>query len=332
MKKGKILVTSIGSVAGDIIIKKLKSFNFYVVGCDIYPKEWNANTQLLDCFYRVPHSKCEDYITSILNICISEGVKFIIPLTDLEIDVYESNRNVFEDIDVMVCISERRTIELARNKKKMSDYISSTLQEIKAIPTYNLREFDMKCPFPLICKPVNGRSSQGKTIISDITDLEYVKRKYESSDVIIQPYIEGRVIVADIVRSPKRNSRTVVISRRELLRTQHGCGITVEIFYDEVLEKICKVLAESIGVLGCVNFEFIEDYKRDIYFMECNPRFSAGTVFSCMAGYDLVNNHLKVFQGEEIEDFRLKNEYIYARKYSEYKMSSSAILDAATTR
>ena len=37
-----------------------------------------------------------------------------------------------------------------------------------------------------------------------------------------------------------------------------------------------------------------------------------------MAGYEVVANHLRCFQGKEIEDFTYRHQLIIARKYEEY--------------
>ena len=72
---------------------------------------------------------------------------------------------------------------------------------------------------------------------------------------MIQPYIKGNVITVDIVRD-KVNNRCIAIARKELLRTSNGAGLSVKIFRDDGLEKMCRKLAEVLDVTGCVNFEF----------------------------------------------------------------------------
>ena len=53
-------ITSLGSVAGDIVIKSLKQHGYRVVGCDIYPKEWVVDANNVDVFYRAPYSSDVD--------------------------------------------------------------------------------------------------------------------------------------------------------------------------------------------------------------------------------------------------------------------------------
>ena len=78
------------------------------------------------------------------------------------------------------------------------------------------------------------------------------------------------------------------------------------------------MIAEKLNVKGCVNFEFIKNNDGNYYFLECNPRFSGGIEFSCIAGYDYIFNHLKCFCNMEIDDLEYKNNLIITRKYEEY--------------
>lgn len=314
-----VLVTSIGSVAGDVVITNLKRIGYRVIGCNVYPKEWNAEGLLVDVFYRVPYANIEDkYVDVIEKICVDEGVQYILPLTDVEVDVLNNNRGRFDDLGVEICISSPQTIKIVRNKKVLADFIQKKCSDICVIPTYTVDEIcNGIVEYPMIAKPVNGRSSQGKIMITNDKEWDDFVRMPHDYEYIVQPFIGGSVVVVDIVRQPMRNE-TVVIAREELLRTQHGCGTTVRVFGDSKLEKICKELAEKLDIKGCVNFEFIKDIENKYYFMECNPRFSAGVEFSCMTGYDCVSNHMHVFKKENIEKYELVKTFIIARKYKEY--------------
>ena len=84
------------------------------------------------------------------------------------------------------------------------------------------------------------------------------------------------------------------------------------------MEETSKILADKLNVWGDVNFEYILDKEGKYHLVECNPRFSAGCEFSCMGGYDYIENHIKCFMGKEIEDAHFKHSMIIARKYEEY--------------
>ena len=313
-----VLVTAIGSFAADIVIKKMQEEEYTVIGCDIYQKEWLADAYHVDFFYQAPLvSEAEAYQNFILNLCQEHRVEYIFPLTDIEVDFYNKNREVFEKSGITVCISSTEAIDICRNKMRLNQYLQKN-NICSVIPTVMLQEAKIQeLDYPAVVKPTNGRSSQGLFDIESAEQMENFVRNQDISNYIVQPKISGGIITVDVVRNQETQT-TQCVARKELLRTLNGAGTTVYVFHDSVLEKQCRELAAVLGVNGCVNFEFIETDSGEHFFMECNPRFSGGVEFSCIAGYDCVRNHLRCFTGEEIEGKEdLKNQYI-ARKYEEY--------------
>lgn len=83
-----ILVTAVGSYSADIVIKTLKAHGHKVVGCDVYPKGWIADAYNVDVFYQVPYAtEVDSYLKHIRRICDCHRIRYIIPLTDPEVDV-----------------------------------------------------------------------------------------------------------------------------------------------------------------------------------------------------------------------------------------------------
>ena len=316
------LVTALGSVSGDIVIKSLKRMGMRVIGCDIYPKEWVADAYNVDVFYRAPYvSDVEKYLKFVHDVCENEKVDFVLPLIDLEVDLLNKNREWFEENNICLCMSPEKALDICRNKKVLADFIDEHCPNIKTIPTMWLRDAK-DCPFafPLVCKPINGRSSQGLRYIYDKAEWEAFAETADKDNYIVQPFISGPIVLVEIVRNPSTN-QTVAIPRQELLRTPHGCATTVLMYHDEKLENDAIALANTLGVAGSVNFEFIRDEDGVYHFIECNPRFSAGTEFSCLSGYEVVINHMRCFENKEIDPFTFKKKMIIARKYEEYVTS-----------
>ncbi len=313
----KILVTAIGSFSADIVIKKLHQNKCYVVGADIYPREWVVDAQNVDKFYRVPKAiEGEQYILRLLEICEENKIGFLFPLTDPEIDIINVHRERFEQLSVKLCMSCYDTIKKCRNKR-ITEEVLRDANVCTVIESYDYKKIkDMDISYPVICKPVNGRSSQGLRIFDDAKSLFEFYDRIVPERYLFQPYIPGNIITVDVVRDHLGNC--VSVAKRELLRTMNGAGISVRIFRNQELEKSCEKIAELLDILGCVNFEFIEAGDGRYYFMECNPRFSGGVEFSVMAGYDFVTNHLKCFKNEEIESLTEIKEHYISRKYEEF--------------
>lgn len=317
-----VLLTSIGSVAADITIKSLKRLGHRVVGTDIYPREWVVDAYNVDAFYRVPLvSEAEAYISAIHDICESEHIDYLIPLIDPEVDLFNVNRGWFEEHGVILCISTKRSLDIIRNKKSLQDFIEAEVPDINGIPTLMVSEADeLPWSFPVVVKPYDGRSSQGREYINSDEEWATYKEKRADSRSIVEPFVSGSLVMVEVVRQ-ESTGKCVCITRRELLSTPHGCGTTVRVYSDPELEAASRALAEHLGINGCVNFEFIRHEDGRHFLVECNPRYSAGLEFSCLAGYDCVANHLDCFGGRVIDGFEMGAPITVARKYEEYVTS-----------
>jgi len=316
------LVTAIGSFSADIVIKNLKKGDYRVVGCDIYPAEWIADSGNVASFYQVPLATDEKrYVNTILKICREEQAKVLIVLTDVEVDVWNRYRDELALASVTLCLSSEKTLLLCRDKREL--YRSLKEKGIgNPIPTLELMEADAeRLSYPAVIKPFNGRSSQGLRYIQSLDEMKGFLECGDSEGLIVQPYYQGSIITVDVVRQAE-TGESVAVCRKELLRTPNGAGTSVLVFLDPVLEATCRDIANALGINGCVNFEFIQTEDGSYHMLECNPRFSGGVEFSCLAGYDCVTNHLRCFIGEAIEPLKgIMGMYI-ARKYEEYIMGN----------
>ena len=323
MNKLVILVTAIGSVAGEYVISRLKYLGHTVIGCDIYDKRWLAYADLPDFFYQVSSAYEETkYVQEIMKICYKHAVEMIFPLTDVEVDLYDHYRDKFEEAGVRICISPNFSITMIRNKYQFAKKVAELCNLVNEIPTCTIDEFLQQKPLwernatGFIAKLSNGRSSQGLQKFIDREEVEFFAQKHGGSGYIIQPFVQGERIVADVVRS-QDTGEIVCVTRKELLSTTNGCGTSVYVFYDGFLERACEELAEKMCVVGCVNFEFLLDGNNTYHVLECNPRFSAGIEFSALAGCDFVERHLNCFCGKSIENFELQHSVYIARKWTE---------------
>ncbi len=317
-----ILVTAIGSYAAKLAVCGLKKNGYRVIGTDIYPGEWVAEAKNVDRFHQVPKAVDETaFREAMLEICREDSVSGILPLTDVEIDFFQNNGGIFEDAGVLLYLSPTETIARCRDKMRLTCFVDENCPSVQTIPTAWTSDYTGVAPaFPVICKIVDGRSSQGLYRIRDGIDWEYFQKREDASRYLVQPMIEGSVIAVDCLRD--REGHVVTIPREELLRTLNGAGTSVCVYYDEALEIQCAELANALGTLGCVCFEFIRDAAGSYHFLECNARFGGGSIFSEIAGYDVVTNHLRAFRGEPIDQWRPSGKTTIARRYEEYVMKT----------
>lgn len=328
MKK-TVLVTAIGSFSAAVVIERYKEAGYQVLGCDIYPAEWIVASGEVDCFFQAPlatdHPAYHEFLR---KVCEENQVDFVVPLTDVEVDALQEWRQEAEGLGVTLCMSGRDTIELCRDKRKLEHFLSP-LKVCQTIPGESLltvmeREADKAyelLQYPLVIKPRAGRSSQGLMRIRDSRQMGFAAEwcREQAADLLVQPEISGIVVTVDVVRDP-RTETVVSLPRREYLRTPNGAGTSVYVFEDRRLQAQCSAIARALDICGCVNFEFVEKQEGEWYFLECNPRFSGGVAFSCMAGYDMPGNHLRCFTGRRIEPLgEISGQYL-VKRYQEYRM------------
>lgn len=306
-----ILITAIGSFSADCVINSLKKQGHKVIGCDIYPSNWHAVSKDCDAVYQAPFATNEkEYIAFLIEVCNKEDIDFVFPLTDLEIDVLNRNKNIFTDYKVSILLQSEECLSIARDKFAMYNLFKDDVNVNVPFSVSSL-ELTREFPIPAIAKPINGRSSEGLKKITTPKELDTI---IGISNYIVQQCISGPVFTVDYVRDKFGND--FAVPREELLRTKNGAGTTVRITPDNLLMEIVSYIGKKLGVIGCVNMEFILNEGK-YYLIDINPRFSAGVAFSNFIGYDMVTSHLNSFTGKAICSIVEFKEQIVCKRYKE---------------
>lgn len=313
-----VLLTAIGSFSASCVIDKLHASGYRVVGCDIYPEEWVANSLKVDSFYQVPLASAEqDYISALREIIRKEKIGYVIPSTDYEVDTLCSRRDA---VDSLVCMSENHSLRLCRDKLASFRHLASAFPS-NVIPTERLADVNVATlDYPVICKPLSGRSSEGLFEADSEARLGSAVADIDDACYCVQPKMKGQIVTVDVVRDASTGS-SIAIPREELLRTGNGAGTSVRVFSDSGLSELSAKIASALDVKGCVNMEFIVSQDGSAHFLECNPRFSGGVEFSCMTGYDCVVNHLRCFLGLSPDSPVQYDELFIARSYEAHVMN-----------
>lgn len=310
----RFIVTAIGSFSADCVIRKLKEAGHYVVGCDIYESLWHPVSKECDAVYQAPYAtEGQGYVDFLLDISCKERISHVIPLTDLEIDVLNRHRLCFERHGVVLCMPPATCLAVARDKARLCELFENDMRVHvpKTLRSENLS--GQTLVFPLIAKPVNGRSSEGLFRIHSEEELRAFSGR---SNYILQEMIDGAVFTVDYVRDQR--GLDFAVPREELLRTKNGAGTTVRVVNSEILSKTVSYIGSKLDVCGCVNMEFVFDTKsKNYYLIDINPRFSAGVAFTCNVGYDMVTSHVNCFEGKAILPPVTYEEQIIAKRYVE---------------
>lgn len=304
------LLTAVGSASAGIVIERLHALGYRVVGCDIYPQAWNVASGEVDAFFQAIYATDADaYVRQMEEAVRRERADFLIPLTDVEVDALCAHKARFAALGCVLCVPDEPCARLCRDKQAMAALLARK-NVCRVIPTRSPYGWEPEpSAYPLMLKPLHGRSSQGQVIAR--TPQAYHAALATREDYIAQPYLAGDVYTVDVARD--HLGHVQALTRHELLRTSNGLGIAVRILPGHPLEEICAQVAACAGVIGVVNMEFIVN-DDGMWFLEVNPRFSGGVGFSVLAGVDFPALNLQCHAGEAIGPRADVREMTLARK------------------
>lgn len=316
-----VLVTAIGTAAGTAIVQELKNglSDVNVLGADINQPENIVTSKDVDEFYVFPsvvHNP-KEYFSFLKQFCLEHQVNYIYSIIDEEVNLLRMKEDELDQIGVKLCLADRQTVEICHYKDKFSKWVSANFSDLY-IKEYSVSEIK-SADYPVFIKPIEGRASIGCAKICNESDLNALFSDKVQSDYLVQEFVTGSVVAVDIVRD-RKSGITNVVQRIEHLRNSSGSGIAVEIIQDCILEELCKQIASQLDLNGVVNAEF---FKTDDGYkiIEINPRFPAGTKYSCMAGVNIVLDAYKIASQQVIENETPIVGSRFARRYDTYRMN-----------
>ena len=88
-------------------MKELKRFfcDGKVMTCDMNPEMAPACVISDGCF-KVPRCSSEDYIETLLTLCIGNSISIVIPTIDTELAILSANKEIFAKQGIQVLVSD----------------------------------------------------------------------------------------------------------------------------------------------------------------------------------------------------------------------------------
>lgn len=321
--KPVVLVTAIGTVTATAIVTELKKTNeYYLIGADINPENQIATSLNVDEYQVFPYASNDDYLDFVLDFCKQHKVDYYYAVLDIEVVKISRARDKFAEIGTKLCMANYEYCSTCHFKNSFNEWIRNNVPEVY-IKTY--QSYDEIKDFPVFIKPVEGVASSGCRPVQTMEALkESVSLEAFNKKIIVQELVKGDVITVDLIRNRKTGQKAQV-QRKELLRNGNGCGIAVEIVKYPQLEEICNTLMEKLDLNGVSNAEFfcVEKDGEPVKFriIEINPRFSAGSRYTCMAGINTVLNAKRIADGEKCEFGTVEVGQHFAERYEAYRMN-----------
>lgn len=294
-----ILITSAGQRVA--LVKEfqetLKSFfpEAKVYTTDMNPRLAPAAYVSDGCF-EVPRCTSEDYIETLLTLCIGNGIGMIVPTIDTELAILAANKDVFAKQEIFVSVSDYDFIMMCRDKRNTGEFFEKHgIRVPKTIDKFHPT-------FPLFAKPYDGSLS---------TNLHYIRTAEELTNEILEDpkllfmeYIDKDVYkeyTVDMYYGKDNKVKCIVPRERIKIRAgEINKGLTEK----EPLTQYLYDRLETIeGCVGCICIQvFLNPQNGDVVGIEINPRFGGGYPQTYMAGGNYAENLIREYYlGESLQ-------------------------------
>lgn len=268
----------------------------HVCATDLQP-HLSAACQIADRAFKAPRVTDPGYIDFLLETCLAEGIRLVVPTIDTELLLLACNQSRFAAAGIHLIISDESLVALCRDKRKTSDLFTEL-----GIDTPRIYERSA-ITFPCFAKPYDGSCSVGATLLPRPDAL--TSAMLEDEKMMFMEYIDSTHVEYTVDAYYDRMGRLTCAVPRQRIEVRGGevsKGATRRHF---VYEYLLPRLAKLQGARGCITVQvFANEATGRFAALEINPRFGGGYPLSYSAGANypgwLIDEYLL---GHDIEFF-----------------------------
>lgn len=286
-KNVNVLVTGVGALIGQGIIKSLRStkLSLKIIGIDQKDNLYSQN--VCDVFYRKPTFGEESiqYLDFMLELIAREQIDLVLPGIENDVFWFDQQRPSFSD-KTRLGINTKELISIGKDKLLTANILEKNqIDPIPYIVSTNWLECIEKLGnFPFIIKPRSGNGSRNQFKIFDSFDLEYALKKIGNS-YLVQQIVgnDDEEYTASVFGLGDGNACKPIIFRRKL--SPIGFTQNVEVIGDVQISEMIQKLNTIFKPVGPTNYQFRKECEK-VYLLEVNPRISSATSIRSGFGYN----------------------------------------------
>jgi len=280
-----ILITSVGKRVSLIRAFKKELKCIYPKGkifaVDLEPTLSSA-CYVADAFFEVPRITKNNYIASLLDICIENHITLVIPTIDTELLLLAENEKLFLASGIQIVISSVDLILRCRNKHKIHEFFKE--HHIEIAKEYTKENYEL----PLFLKPIDGSRSVDTFTILKKEDLNAYHLNHPK--LMFLEYIDHHdydEYTCDLYYDKQHTLKCIVPRKRiEVRDGEVNKGLTER---NEIVAYIKERLSFVKGARGCLTAQFFKHKNSDrIVGIEINPRFGGGFPLTYLSGANYV--------------------------------------------
>lgn len=290
-------------------VKTLRKLNIETIIINNNPETVSTDFDISDKLYFEPITE-EDVLNIIdkekpYGVILQFGGQTAIKLAQF---LKEKNIKILGTSSDQIDLAEDRAqfdalLEKNNIKRPKGKAICSTDQGIKEAE---------KLRYPVLVRPSFVIGGQGMEITYNKAELAFYLDnafgKDQKNPVLIDKYLMGREIEVDAICDGHDVLVPGIMEHLERAGVHSGDSITlfptqnVAISIKDKILEYTKLLAESMGIRGMINIQFIE-FNCELYVIEVNPRASRTVPYiTKVSGVPIVELATRVMLGEKLKD------------------------------
>ena len=157
-----ILITSAGKRV-TLVEQFKRNLDIYFPDSKVMTTDMNPDMApaciVSDRSFKVPRVDDKDYIIILLNLCMKNGVRIVIPTIDTELQVLADNKKLFGECGIDILVSCADFIALCRDKRNTNDFFVERNIRIPKPVSKN------DTTYPFFEKPYDGSLSKDLFIV-----------------------------------------------------------------------------------------------------------------------------------------------------------------------
>jgi carbamoyl-phosphate synthase large subunit len=260
----------------------------------------------------------ESYVDRLLDYCLSNDIRLVVPLFDLELSILASQKEAFGENGVVVAVSSSDVCATCLDKVATNQFLKTA--GLNTIPFYTEAELALdaveqgEASFPMFVKPRIGMGSIGlyevRTPLQLQAGVEMVRQKIEASylstesealgenSIIIQERLPGTHYLLDVINDFDGEYHATIV-KKPLSRWagEANGATTVDL---PALQEVGRQLATHLQHSGNADIDVFWD-GSNAYILDINPRFGGGYPFSHMAGANFPAAYVAWARGTDVD-------------------------------
>jgi len=235
--------------------------------------------QIADGYFKVPYLNNKNYVDILIEKCISNNIKIIIPTIDTELLLLARNREQLLKNNIEPVISSVSFINKCQNKRLIHKFFNE--RNIKTAKEFKKNNYSL----PLYIKPIDGSRSQNNFIIKSENELN--NYHYNNDNLMFLEYINSSKydeFTCDLYYG-RDNKLKCVVPRKRIDVRDGEVTKSKTVKNNILIDTITKNLSIIDGAQGCLTSQFFKHKENnEIIGIEINARFGGGFPLSYFAG------------------------------------------------